>query len=435
MDDNLKDSSDYINQDYTSQVSYLCTENNDYKMEPGISKEIITETSTEKKQKMISFKSVAILLIVCMVISSFSGIIGYSIISNYFNDNTDKLTTTDINSTSDTQDTDELTENSELKIDNQSTDTASTSSLSVSQIAEKAADSIVEITTETVVTSTFMQQYVSEGAGSGVIISTDGYIATNNHVIADASNITVKLRNGTEYTSTLIGTDSESDIALIKIDATDLTAAIFGDSSKLVVGELAVAIGNPLGSLGGTVTDGIISALDRTIEIDNVEMTLLQTNAAINPGNSGGGLFNEFGELIGIVNAKSSGTGIEGLGFAIPINIAKNVINSIYEFGYVRGRIDDGIDVIDITDTATAWSYRVSTLGLYILSVDEGSNAEDAGIKSGDRIISVNGTDISSSDDYSKVLNELSIGDNIEMKLSRNGKEITKNFELEEKKA
>jgi len=200
----------------------------------------------------------------------------------------------------------------------------------------------------------------------------------------------------------------------------------------LVVGELAVAIGNPLGSLGGTVTDGIISALDREIEIDNVKMTLLQTSAAINPGNSGGGLFNEYGELIGVVNAKSSGTGIEGLGFAIPINIAKTVINSIYEYGYVRGRIDDGLDLIDISDTATAWSYRVSTLGVYILSVDEESNAGESGIKSGDRIVSVNGTEIKSSDEYLAIINNLAIGDTIELKLSRSGKEITKSFQLEE---
>ncbi|WP_243154785.1 S1C family serine protease [Clostridium thermarum] len=225
----------------------------------------------------------------------------------------------------------------------------------------------MEITTETVSTNSRMRQYISEGAGSGVIVSKDGYIVTNNHVIDGASKITVKTTDKKSYTAKLIGKDVKTDLAVLKIEDSDLTTAVYGDSSKLVVGELAVAIGNPLGELGGTVTEGIISALNRDVVIDGQTMNLLQTSAAINPGNSGGGLFNEYGELIGIVNAKSSGSGIEGLGFAIRINTVIDIVDSIIDYGYVQGRIDTGLNLIDILDSQTARRYRVQSTGVYIL--------------------------------------------------------------------
>lgn len=204
----------------------------------------------------------------------------------------------------------------------------------VSSVAAKAAPSVVAITTETMQGYYGrVQQSVATGAGSGVILTADGYIATNNHVISGASKITVTLSDGTQYPATLVGTDSQNDLAVIKIEASGLQAAVLGSSSSLQVGDLAVAIGNPLGELGGTVTDGIISALDRSITVDGETMTLLQTSAAVNPGNSGGGLFDKNGELIGIVNAKSSGTGIEGLGFAIPIDTAKPILEQLMAGG------------------------------------------------------------------------------------------------------
>ena len=175
--------------------------------------------------------------------------------------------------------------------------------------------------------------------------------------------------------------DAKTDLAVLKIEATGLTPAVFGDSDQLVVGETAVAIGNPLGELGGTVTSGIISALSRDVIIDGQTMTLLQTNAAINPGNSGGGLFNSAGELIGIVNAKSSGTGIEGLGFAIPGNTVKSVVEELMINGYVTGRLDTGIEVVDLTLQSTAFQYGVSRTGIYVLSVT-GTDGFRAGIKS-----------------------------------------------------
>lgn len=311
---------------------------------------------------------------------------------------------------------------------------SSSGELTVSQIAAQTANSVVEITTEATSYDMYMRQSVTEGAGSGVILTTDGYIVTNNHVIEGASKITVTLKDGTSYPATLVGTDSQGDIAVLKIDATGLQPAVIGDSSELQVGDLAVAIGNPLGQLGGTVTDGIISALDREIDLDGKTMTLLQTNAAINPGNSGGGLFNDKGELIGIVVAKSSGSGIEGLGFAIPINTAKDLIDQIMQYGYVKGRIDLGMTTVDVSNAQIAMMYRLSSTGVYIDEVEEGSNAEAAGFRSGDLILSFNGEDISTGEDLEKAIQDCKVGDTVEIIISRNGQKYSGKLTLEESK-
>ena len=260
----------------------------------------------------------------------------------------------------------------------------------VAEVASAVKDTVVEITTEYVATSSFFSNYVTTGAGSGVIFTNDGYIVTNNHVIEGSNAIEVTLNNGDVYAASLIATDSKTDLAVIKIETTGLTAAILGDSDALVVGEDAIAIGNPLGELGGTVTNGIISALDREVTVEGQKMNLLQTNAAINPGNSGGGLFNAKGELIGIVSAKSSGTDIEGLGFAIPVNDVKEVVVQLIEKGYVAGRPALGVSVIDINSIQLAMQYGVSQYGVYIAEVLEGSAAEKAGLQSGDMFIAMN---------------------------------------------
>ena len=298
-----------------------------------------------------------------------------------------------------------------------------------SDIVKKTADSVVEIATEGVKTGSFAQQYVVKGAGSGVIISEDGYIITNNHVIDGANSVTVTLRDGnTSYTAAVIGSDSENDIALLKVDAKGLTPATFGDSSKLAVGDYVVAIGNPLGELGGTVTDGIISALARDVAIEGENMTLLQTNAQISPGNSGGGLFNANGELIGIVNAKDSATEVEGIAFAIPINNVLDIIDDLKSYGYVTGKIDLGMQLTDITSKDTAFYYGVNQTGCYVLSVTRGSNAETAGFTTGDLITKVNGTSVSTSSDVDKALENSKVGDNVKFTVYRNG--ITKDLTL-----
>ena len=308
--------------------------------------------------------------------------------------------------------------------------TSGSGATTTSDIVKQTANSVVEIATEATKSGGFSQQYVTKGAGSGVIISEDGYIITNHHVIDDASKITVTLRDGTTtYDAKLIGSDEDNDIALLKVDATGLQAATFGNSSNLVVGDYVIAIGNPLGTLGGTVTDGIISALAREVTIENKNLTLLQTNAQISPGNSGGGLFNANGELVGIVNAKDSATEVEGIAFAIPINNVVNIIKDLKDYGYVTGKIDTGMQFVDISSYDTAFYYNVNQLGVYVLSVDKGSNAESAGFLSGDLITAVNGAEVSTESDISKALDKSKVGDTVTFTVLRSGR--TQDIELE----
>ena len=299
--------------------------------------------------------------------------------------------------------------------------------MSVAETAAAVKDSVVEI----VLSASSRGQSITIGAGSGVIISADGYIVTNHHVVENASKITVRLTDKTEYEAALVGSDEVADIAVIKIKPTEgvkLTVAVLGDSDKLVVGEKVIAIGNPLGELGGTVTDGIVSALDRAVLVDGQKMNLLQTNAAINEGNSGGGLFNLYGELVGVVDAKSFGTGIEGLGFVIPINDAKAVIEQLIEYGYVRGRPAIGITVYDC-DMYTAWRYFGSSQpGAYIEAADSST-----GLNVGDRIISIDENEISSASDISNYINTRSVGDKVKIVVMRSGKTVEVEVTLKEK--
>lgn len=307
-----------------------------------------------------------------------------------------------------------------------------TEKMTVGQVADVAKDSVVEITTEAVATGSFMMQYVTEGAGSGVILSKDGYIVTNHHVIDGATSVKVRTTDGESYEAKLIGTDERTDLAVIKIEAENLTSAVFGEFDKCDIGDTVVAIGNPLGQLGGTVTGGIISALDREITIEGNIMTLIQTDTAINPGNSGGGLFNTSGQLIGVINAKSSGEDVEGLGFAIPATIAQPVIKDLIEYGYVTGRVETGIEVLEISDFQTAMYYRVSQAGLYVYSVKDGSKAEAAGFKAGDLIRKVNGLELATEEEYNKILEDFKVGDTVSVTVSRSGRELTLNLELYE---
>ena len=307
-------------------------------------------------------------------------------------------------------------------------------SMNIPSVAALTQNSVVEIRTESVSNSLFLRQFVTEGAGSGVIISEDGYIVTNNHVIEDARSILVALHDGTTYEAQLIATDSKMDIGVIKIEASGLTPAILGDSDSLSVGEPVVAVGNPLGQLGGTVTNGIVSALDREIILNNEHRNLLQTNAAINPGNSGGGLFNADGELIGIVVAKSSGEDVEGLGFAIPINDAKPIIEDLIVQGYVGGRVSLGITALDLTTPQLAAQYGFKTPGVYVQSVIENSSAANGGLQPGDCFVSINDTAIEAISDITSILNESSVGDQLEITVKRDGKIVELTLTLQEKK-
>ena len=304
--------------------------------------------------------------------------------------------------------------------------TITSGDMSIRDIAAKAQPSVVEIVVEVEQTGYGFgfwgqQTYRSQGAGSGVIISDDGYIITNNHVVADALNITVTLYDGTTYPAELVGTDEKTDIGVIKIDAHGLTAAEIGDSSLIQTGDTAIVIGNPLGTLGGTVTNGIVSATNREVTIDNETYELIQTNAAINSGNSGGGLFDGQGRLIGVVNSKdsgytSSGAIIEGLGFAIPINTAMDVADQLIEYGYVADRATLGVYIQVLTQP-----YGEYSAGLYITDVIKGSGSEKAGLKPYDKILSADDTEINSYQDLSNFLKKKEVGDTITLQIERDG--------------
>lgn len=282
-------------------------------------------------------------------------------------------------------------------------------------------DSVVEITT----TTTSYRGKITAGAGSGVIIHADGIIVTNNHVVSGAEEIYVRLTNGNTYKAYLRGVDDENDIALIKIMPEEtLTVAKLGYSGALAVGEEVFAIGNPLGELGGTVTYGGISALSREVTVEEQTMTLLQTDAAINAGNSGGGLFNMAGELIGVVNAKVSASGVEGLGFAIPIDTAVVSVDSLLKYGYIRGRAALGATV---TEKKALSSYYGYIDALYVTT-----GTSDGTLKEGDWILAVGGTEVSSVNELNRVIRSHKIGETVSVVISRNRKQVTVSVTLVE---
>ena len=318
---------------------------------------------------------------------------------------------------------------------------SSGSSLTTEQVADLVSPSVVVITTEQVVYSQWSwygQNQVESGAGSGVIISSDGYILTCAHVVDGASTITVTIGDK-DYTATLVGEDTTSDIAVIKIDADGLTPATVGNSDSLKVGQSVMAVGNPLGELGGTVTGGMISALNRSVTIQGSSsvntMSLIQMDASVSPGNSGGGLFNMNGELVGIVNAKSSSSDAEGLGFAIPINDAIKVAQELLENGYVTGRPYLGITYLAVTDAQTASQLGVNAYGVYVVEVVKGGPADKAGLQAGDRIVSVDGTEIASKDDLGTLMQKHAAGDTLSITIARDGQMQTVNVTLGEKTA
>ena len=305
--------------------------------------------------------------------------------------------------------------------------------LSVSQVANMVEDAIVVINA-TVATNGFFGNTTSESAGSGVIVSDSGYILTCNHVVDGAKSIKVILTSGESYDASLVGSDANSDLAVLKIspkESEKFHSVRQGCSADLVVGEYVVAIGNPLGTLSGSVTSGIISATERTIEMsDGSEMTLLQTDTAINSGNSGGGLFNLQGELIGIVNAKYASSGVEGLAFAIPIDSAYEVQEDLIQYGYVRGIMDTGLEVREITQSEINLYYMfygINTPGVYVINSKYATE-----LKNGDRIISVNGNKTETLSALNSELDRYKVGDTVTIVATRGDGEFTVNMTLQE---
>lgn len=307
--------------------------------------------------------------------------------------------------------------------------------LSIVEIARQVGPAVVGIVaTSQSASSIFLIPSQSQSSGSGIIISSDGYIVTNNHVINGATSLKVILNTKEEYDAKLVGVDAQTDIAVIKIEASGLTSAVLGNSGDVEVGELAVAIGNPLGQeLAGTVTTGIISATNRTVTVDDVEYTLLQTDAAINSGNSGGALVNAYGEVIGINSVKMASAGVEGLGFAIPSDIAKPIINDLMTVGYVQGRPVIGINGWrNITDDMSRY-YKLP-VGIYVTSVVEFSAAEKAGIRPGDVIVKYNGEKVETVDELNTLRDQNKVGDTVTLTIVRDGKTMDISLELGEDK-
>ena len=278
------------------------------------------------------------------------------------------------------------------------------------------------------------REYTQTSAGSGVILSSDGYILTNNHVISGADKITVYVMpedadgEETAYEATLIGASETNDVAVLKIDAKGLNAASFGDSDTLELGEPAVVIGNPMGKVHGSVTAGIISATERELTIDDVTIDAIQTDAAINPGNSGGALFDEYGNVVGIVYAKSSSVSIEGIGYAIPVNNVKELVSQIINEpesvqAQTKGsQIMLGITIQNVTEELSK-RYNMP-VGVYVKDVESMSAAERAGIQKGDIIVEFAGETITDADSLNAVKAQQTSGDTVSIKVDRNGKTV-----------
>ena len=289
--------------------------------------------------------------------------------------------------------------------------------LTPSEIYAANVNSTVGITTS-VTTNSFGYQTMYAASGSGFILTSDGYIVTTYHVVEGASEIKVTTYDNTVYKAELIGCDQSNDLAVLKIDAKDLTPIVLGDSDQLNVGDSVVAIGNPLGELTFSLTTGSVSALNRQITVKDTSMNLIQTDCAINSGNSGGALFNSYGEVIGITNAKYSGDSsqatVDNIGFAIPVNSVRDIITSIIEKGYIE-KPYIGITVYNYTGDLT----RAGSGGVVVNSVEKGSPADEAGLKSGDIITAVNGTKITETGDLSPIISKCKDGDELTLTVSR----------------
>lgn len=310
------------------------------------------------------------------------------------------------------------------------------SSMSVVDIARQVGPAVVGIiSTSESTNGIFFLPTEQESSGSGIIISSDGYIVTNNHVVENAKSIKVVLSTKEEYDAKLVGTDPQTDLAVIKIEATGLTSAVLGNSSDVQVGELAIAIGNPLGQeLAGTVTTGIISATNRTITVEGKTYNLLQTDAAINSGNSGGALVNAYGEVIGINSVKLASTGVEGLGFAIPSDTAKPIISDLINYGYVQGRPSMGLlSPRNITQEIS--QYYNLPIGVYVTDVAAFSAAEKAGIKPGDVIIRADGQEVTTVTELSDLRDKHKAGETMALTIMRSGEQLEITLTLEEDKS
>ena len=372
---------------------------------------MVTDTPVQPKKHHGGVGRVVALILSCAVISAACGFGGAILAQN--GSRTGKTTVQQSNRTA--------ANVSVKKVDGQTL-------MTPSEVYASTVNSVVSINCSAVSTNIFGQQTESASSGSGFIYTADGYIVTNQHVVANASSINVTLYNGDTYPATLVGSDSDYDVAVLKIDAKDLPAVTLGSSTDVNVGDTVMAIGNPLGELTFSMSQGIVSCVNRAINVEGTPFNMIQVDASINPGNSGGPLMNLYGEVVGIVSAKYSSyanTTVEGLGFAIPINDVQSIIKDIIENGSVGNKAYMAITAGTMTQQMAA-QYKINaTEGVFVYSVEDGGAGDKAGLKLGDVITKLNDTQITSMEDLSAAKKGFKAGDTVTLTVLRDGKEIT----------
>ena len=372
---------------------------------------VVTNTPAQSKKHHRGIGRVVALILSCAVISAACGFGGAILAQN--GSSTGKTTVQQSNRTATTVNV--------KKVDGQTL-------MSPAEVYASTVNSVVSINCSAVSTNIFGQQTESASSGSGFIYTADGYIVTNQHVVANASSINVTLYNGDTYPATLVGSDSDYDVAVLKIDAKDLPAVTLGNSTDVNVGDTVMAIGNPLGELTFSMSSGIVSCVNRAINVEGTPFNMIQVDASINPGNSGGPLMNLYGEVVGIVSAKYSSyadTTVEGLGFAIPINDVQSIISDIMENGSVTDKAYMAITAGTMTQQMAA-QYKINaTEGVFVYSVEDGGAGDKAGLKLGDVITKLNDTQITSMEDLSAAKKGFKAGDTVTLTVLRDGQEIT----------
>lgn len=372
---------------------------------------VVTDTPVQPKKHHGGVGRVVALILSCAVISAACGFGGAILAQN--GSRTGKTTVQQSNHTAATVNV--------KKVDGQTL-------MSPAEVYASTVNSVVSINCSAVSTNIFGQQTESASSGSGFIYTADGYIVTNQHVVANASSINVTLYNGDTYPATLVGSDSDYDVAVLKIDAKDLPAVTLGSSTDVNVGDTVMAIGNPLGELTFSMSQGIVSCVNRAINVEGTPFNMIQVDASINPGNSGGPLMNLYGEVVGIVSAKYSSyadTTVEGLGFAIPINDVQSIISDIMENGSVTDKAYMAITAGTMTQQMAA-QYKINaTEGVFVYSVEDGGAGDKAGLKLGDVITKLNDTQITSMEDLSAAKKNFKAGDTVTLTVLRDGQEIT----------
>ena len=372
---------------------------------------VVTDTPVQPKKHHGGVGRVVALILSCAVISAACGFGGAILAQS--GSRTGKTTVQQSNRTATTVNV--------KKVDGQTL-------MSPAEVYASTVNSVVSINCSAVSTNTFGQQTESASSGSGFIYTADVYIVTNQHVVANASSINVTLYNGDTYPATLVGSDSDYDVAVLKIDAKDLPAVTLGSSTDVNVGDTVMAIGNPLGELTFSMSQGIVSCVNRAINVEGTPFNMIQVDASINPGNSGGPLMNLYGEVVGIVSAKYSSyanTTVEGLGFAIPINDVQSSIKDIMENGSVGNKAYMAITAGTMTQQMAA-QYKINaTEGVFVYSVEDDGAGDKAGLKLGDVITKLNDTQITSMEDLSAAKKGFKAGDTVTLTVLRDGKEIT----------